>query len=125
MNAGEIVAEIEAAGGVLSLEDGGHIVYEIPPKVKPLLGELRARKAEVIAILRARESADCVRRFGQGHAKLFPFIGRKVRTPDGPGTLLQVFADRATVILDSELSQCRVFSPSEVEPVSGEGAEKS
>jgi hypothetical protein len=66
------------------------------------------------------ESLDAERRFGQPHAKLFPFIGRKVRTPAGPGTLLQVFAERVTVLLDSELSKCAWFPPGEVEPASPE-----
>ena len=33
------------------------------------------------------ESVAAERRFGQPHARLFPFLGRKVRTPGGPGTL--------------------------------------
>ena len=53
-------------------------------------------------------------RFGQPHADLFPLLGRKVRTPQGPGTLLQVFADRVTVILDSELEKCSWFKPGEI-----------
>jgi len=61
-------------------------------------------------------SLDAERRFGQPHAKLFPFIGRKVRTPAGPGTLLLVFADRVTVVLDSELSGCAVFALKEIVP---------
>jgi hypothetical protein len=65
-------------------------------------------------------SLDAERRFGQPHARLFPFIGRKVRTPGGPGTLLQVFAERVTVLLDSELGKCAVFTPGEIEPVSWE-----
>ena len=68
----------------------------------------------------APESRDAVSRFGQPHAKLFPFLGRKVRTPKGPGTLLQVFAERVTVLLDSELSRCAWFHPGEVEPVTQE-----
>src|SRR5262249_3084323 len=61
---------------------------------------------------------DMERRFAQPHARLFPFIGRKVRTPAGTGTLLQVFAKRVTVVLDSEMSRCSFFSPAEVQPVS-------
>jgi hypothetical protein len=64
------------------------------------------------------ESLHAQRRFAQPHAKLFPFIGRKVRTPAGPGTLLQVFADRVTVVLDSELPRCSFFLPDQIEPVS-------
>lgn len=57
-------------------------------------------------------------RFGQPHAKLFPFIGRKVRTPAGPGTLIQVFAGRVTVLLESNVDKCAFFKPAEIEPVS-------
>lgn len=63
-------------------------------------------------------SLDAERRFGQQHARLFPFLGRKVRTPAGPGTLVQVFSERVTVLLDSELSRCSFFRPTEIEPVS-------
>ena len=66
------------------------------------------------------ESLEAERRFRQPHAKLFPFLGRKVRTPTGPGTLLQVFANRVTVLLDSELSRSSFFLPAEVEPASWE-----
>lgn len=59
-------------------------------------------------------------RFAQSHARLFPLIGRKVRTPAGLGTLVQVFAHRVTVLLDAELSRCAVFRPVEIEPVSWE-----
>jgi hypothetical protein len=52
-------------------------------------------------------------RFGQPHAKLFPFIGRKVRTPGGSGTLLQVFAGRLTLVLESDLDKCAFFKPAQ------------
>ena len=67
---------------------------------------------------RSPQSLDAERRFGQPQAKLFSFLGRKVRTPAGPGTLLQVFAHRVTVLLDSQLSKCSFFSPGEIEPMS-------
>jgi len=70
-----------------------------------------------VAELGLRERMEASKsRFGQSHAWLFPFLGRKVRTPAGPGTLQQVFADRITVLLDSELSKCAVFAPQEVAP---------
>ena len=62
-------------------------------------------------------SLDAERRFGQPHAKLFPFLGRKVRTPIGVGTLIQVFADRCT---DSQVSQCDRFPLVDIVPVSWE-----
>lgn len=124
----EIVSRLERAGGSLSL-DGDRIEYAIPkgnPEAQQLLAELRKQRERVTEILRHRESEsvndwmpesrDRVRRFGQPHALLFPFIGRKVRTPAGPGTLLQVFTDRVTVLLDTELSKSKVFTPKEIAP---------
>jgi hypothetical protein len=66
------------------------------------------------------ESFEMEQRFREAHARLFPFIGRKVRTPEGPGTLLQVFAERVTVLLDSERDKCSFFTPTQIEPVSTE-----
>ncbi len=66
------------------------------------------------------ESLDAEGRFNQAHARLFPFLGRKVRTPKGPGTLLQVFAGRVTVLLDADLNKCSFFSSTEIRPVSPE-----
>jgi hypothetical protein len=92
-----------------------------------LIDTLKRHKEEVEKLVRSRPvrcteiawppaSSDAERRFGQPHARLFPFLGRKVRTPAGPGTLLQVFAERVTVLLDSELSRCAVFMPQQIAP---------
>jgi hypothetical protein len=127
----QIVSRLEQAGGKLAL-DGEHIRYSIPSgdaEVQNLLAELRKHREGVKSLLRQRAeerqdwpraSLDAEQRFGRPHALLFPFIGRKMRTPDGVGTLVQVFADRVTVLLDSQLSQCRYFRPADVEPVSWE-----
>ncbi len=124
-----IVSQLEQGGGTLAL-DGDRIRYSVPsgsPEAQRLLAELRKHREEVAELLRQRASEqqnwppaslDAERRLGQPHARLFPFIGRKVRTPEGPGTLLQVFADRCTVVLDSELSKCARFAPGEIEPAS-------
>jgi hypothetical protein len=95
-----------------------------------LVGRIKEHKAEIIrAVVTERsgqvfhwppESLAAERRFGQPHAKLFPFLGRKVRTPTGPGTLIQVFAERVTVLLDSESDKCSFFRPAQIEPVSTE-----
>jgi hypothetical protein len=66
-------------------------------------------------------STDAELRFGPPHARLFPFLGRKVGTPLGPGTLIQVFSERVTVLLDTELGKCAFFEPAQIEPVSWEG----
>jgi hypothetical protein len=127
----EIVSRLEQAGGSLSL-NGDRIEYVIPKgnrETQEMLAELRKHRERVMDLLRQREtnesnrpsaSQDTLGRFRQPHAKLFPFIGRKVRTPEGPGTLLQVFADRVTVLLESEVSKCAVFKSSEIELTSGD-----
>lgn len=63
------------------------------------------------------ESLSSEQRFGQAHAKLFLFIGHKVRTPGGPGTLIQVFAERVTVLLDADIEKCSWFATDEISPV--------
>ncbi len=125
----EIISRLERAGGKLVL-DGERIRYSVPKgdaEALGLLAELRKHREMVRELLRQRveeqrkrppASLDAERRFGQPHAKLFSFIGRKVRTPRGPGTLIQVFAGRVTVLLDSELSKCSCFAPGEIEPAS-------
>ncbi len=124
-----VVERIEGAGGELTV-NGQRIRVRLPEDAAHLLDELRAHKQEVLLLLRKRdgsgpcwprESLDAERKFGgQPHVKLFPFIGRKVRTPEGAGVLVQVFKDRATVLLDREKDKCAWFEPGQVEPVSWE-----
>ena len=93
-----------------------------------LVGRIRDHKAEIIRAVVAEnsdpafrwssESLASERRFGQPHVKLFPYLGRKVRTPKGPGTLIQVFAERVTVLLDSERDKCSFSTPTQIEPMS-------
>jgi TubC N-terminal docking domain len=95
-----------------------------------LVERIKEHKAEIIRAVvtegsdqifhSSTESLAAERRFGQSHAKLFPFLGRKVRTPKGSGTLIQVFAERVTVLLDSERDKCSFFNPTQIEPVSVE-----
>jgi hypothetical protein len=91
-----VVSRIEELGGYLALDVDGSIRYRVPkdsPEAQGLLAELRKHRERVMKLLRQREanesnwppaSRDAERRFGQPHAMLFPFIGRKVRTPAGP-----------------------------------------
>jgi hypothetical protein len=127
----QIVSRLKESGGTLAL-NGDRIRYSVPSgdtEAVALLAELRKHRDALRKLLRRRGSEDrtcppgsfeATRRFGQPHAKLLPFLGHKVRTPEGPGTLLQVFADRVTVLLDRDLKKCSFFSPSEIEPVSGD-----
>jgi hypothetical protein len=127
----EMVSRLEQSGGRLEL-DGDRIRYAIPTgnsDARDMLRELRQHREAVKELLRQRveeyrpwpaASLDVERRFGQPHAKLFPFLGRKVRTPEGVGTLIQVFADRCTVVLDSQMCRRARFPPIDITPVSWE-----
>lgn len=131
----EVVSRIEELGGYLALDADGGIRYRVPkdsPEAQGLLDELRKHRERVMELLRERKaiesnwppaSLDEERRFGQPHAKLFLYLGRKVRTPGGVGTLIQVLADRVTVVLDTELSHCSFFEPAQIEPVIWEVSE--
>lgn len=139
MKIAELVAELEGAGTEVTVA-GERVVLRASAECVPppeVVARLRQEKPALLAYLRQREasnqgqsrpdsspaleaSQDAERRFGQPHAKLFPFIGRKVRTPRGAGTLLLVFAERAEVLLDSRRDACEFFLPGEIEPVSWE-----
>jgi len=118
MNQAELDAAIEQANRVFSR---GHVrapSIEYPTSVPvSTLGIPSSVAAEEGWPMQCKEAQQ---RFAQPHAKLFPLLGRKVRTPAGPGTLLQVFAERVMVLLDSELTKCSCFSPVQIEPVSGD-----
>jgi hypothetical protein len=65
------------------------------------------------------DSLQAERRFGMA-ARLYPFIGRKVRTPQGVGKLVQVFRDRATVVVEDhgdENRQALSFAPTDIFPI--------
>ena len=116
----QILSEIERRGIVVRVE--GENLRLSPRRAldNELLKSISDHKKEIMGHTQGcwpLESLEAERRFHcQPHAKLFPFIGRKVRTPAGPGTLLQVFAERATVLLESDQDKCAVFRPSDIEP---------
>src|SRR5215472_10703026 len=116
----QILSEIERRGIVVRVE--GENLRLSPRRAldNELLKSISDHKKEIMGHTQScwpLESLEAERRFHcQPHAKLFPFIGRKVRTPAGPGTLLQVFAERATVLLESDQDKCAVFRPSDIEP---------
>jgi hypothetical protein len=129
-----LVHEAEAVGLSFRIK-GEHVVVRFPvtrrAELAPLIDTLKRYKEEVEKLVRNRParrtetdepsaSLDAERRFAQPHARLFPFIGRKVKTPAGPGTLLQVFVERVTVLLDSEITKCSCFPPDQIELASGE-----
>jgi hypothetical protein len=141
MIAETLVNALEQEGIRLRVE-GKRLKLEAPVNKVPspeTIARLRENKAAVVEYIRGRSLSHGIQFFSfsepsrrktekleslspstQLHIKLFPFIGRKVRTPGGLGTLLQVFADRATVVLDSKLCQCSFFAPGEIAPVSRE-----
>jgi hypothetical protein len=53
MQASEIIRSVENAGGELWLS-GASLAYRLPETASPLLEQLRARKAEVLELLRQR-----------------------------------------------------------------------
>jgi hypothetical protein len=67
------------------------------------------------------DSLEAERRFGGPHARLYPLIGRRVRTPQGGGTLKQVFTDNAWVVLDVQGGKTTEFKVSSVLPDAREG----
>jgi hypothetical protein len=106
------------------------------PAVLSAIAILRQHKEEALSVLRERttggfhdvprwpaESLDAEHRFRCPEARLYPFLEQKVRTPLGLGKLIQVFKDRAAVLLDQELIKPKgeqresYFNPSDICPV--------
>lgn len=136
----EAVNELEKLGARLVLAGGNiRITYRCPAALVPALQRavalLRSHKNEAIGCLRARitvqalrepkwsaESFGAERKFGHPAARLYPFLNQRVRTPRGMGRLLQVFKDRADVLLEAELAKPRsdqrasFFDPTDVCP---------
>jgi hypothetical protein len=118
----QAIEKLRQHGATLAVESGTvRISYRCPasdaPKVARAISVLRANKPEVIALLSGWPSAsfEAVEKFGTTAARLYPFIGLRVRTPKGTGKLLQVFVDRATVSIDGE-EKTTDFQPDEINP---------
>jgi hypothetical protein len=120
MTAAEILAHVEALGVVVTL-DREDLVLRPRSRLTPeLVEQLRAHKAEIQGLVELQSwpeaSRDAVRRFGLAVARLYPFLGRTILTPDGPGRLLQVFPERATVVLDARPETATFYLPAELRP---------
>jgi len=114
----QLISRLEQAGGTLALK-GDRIRYAVPkgnPEVLGLLAELRAHREAVMVLLLNRAAVESERRFAQPHARLFPFIGRRVWTPSGAGLLLAVHADQCEVLPDGSDKTVRVATSS-VRPI--------
>jgi hypothetical protein len=121
VTARELLATLRRSGIELTVH-GGRLRVEAPRgAVTPeLRRELREHKPELIAELSCLtgwppESLDAERSFGAPCARLYPFLGRTVETPAGPGRLLQVFSERAAVLLDGD-ERVSHFLPAELRP---------
>jgi hypothetical protein len=106
---------IETDGGVL------HLIGRRSAISPDLLEEVREHCEELIDALTSPlwppESLKAELRFGHRHARLYPFLGRTIATPAGPGRLVQVFAERAGVVLECAPRQVCYFLPGELRPL--------
>lgn len=57
------------------------------------------------------------RRFGDKVVRLYPLVGRKVRTVEGEGRLWQVLGGRAGVVLDKDPKKVAFVSVEGVKPL--------
>lgn len=120
MTAEELLAEVEALGVAVTL-DRHELVLRPKSRLTPELVEsLRAHKAELLDLVELQSwpeaSREAVRLYRAPYARLYPFLGRTIQTPRGPGRLLQVFPERATVVLDDYPERASFFLPSELRP---------
>jgi len=126
MTAEELLAQVEALGVVVMLDERDLVLRPRSRLTPELVEQLRAHKSELLDLVELQgwpeESRDAVHRFGCSCARLYPFLGGKILTPEGPGRLLQVFGERVTVVLDTDPDRARFFLPSELRPPDRPGA---
>ena len=121
MNAEDLLAEVEALGVTVDLD--GDVLRFRPGSAIPagLVEVLRAHKPELVELVSLRgwpdASLECVRQFGRPEARLYPFLGKTVATPAGKGRLLQVFHERASVLLERDPRKVVTMLPSELWPL--------
>ena len=82
--------------------------------------QLRQHKSEILAFLARQSEGEALeRRFGHKAARLYPFLGKTVQTPEGGGRLCQVFAVQVGVVLEDSPERVTFFMPDEVRPCPG------
>jgi hypothetical protein len=122
MTPDEILSELEARQVELRVVGDRLRIRPVSRVPEVLLKELRSHKAELVEMVSLRgwpeASRDCVQRFGRPEARLYPFLGRPVVTPEGRGRLVAVLPN--WVVVD-RAGRVGVFLPSEVRPQGVEG----
>ncbi len=125
-----ILAELEA----LSIEVGtdGQVLELVGPRgaLRPELEEeIRSRKRDLLELVELQRwpeaSREAVRQHGQPWARLYPFLGKSILTPQGAGRLVGVLPERATVVLHGEPARASAFLPSELRPPGVVGSPES
>lgn len=130
MTPGELLREL-ARRGVKLTAHGDRLRYEAPPGALTLemLAAMREHKAALVELLtwppECQQAEALYHRppvLVAPHARLFPLVGHRVETPQGPGVLLQVFQSVATVALDADPEHVTPFEPGEIRPLPGQGS---
>jgi len=106
-----ILGELQRRG-VSVTADGDALVLKPRRAVDDaILGRIREAKPAILKALKQAwppESEAQARRFGQSHARLFPFIRKRVWTPTGPGVLLSAYAEQCEILPDGAAKTIRV-----------------
>jgi hypothetical protein len=99
-----------------------------PREAAALLAEIKRRKAEALRYLRVAwppESTDYEIRFRSGAPRLFPFLGKEVSTPHGPGILWRVGSLTVQVVLTKNPKVAVEFAWYDVLPGAGHKARRT
>ena len=120
MDVYELVTELESRGATLLCLGDRLRVQPRSAIPQELIPEIVEHKAELLKLLQDEgwpaECLEAERRFGQRHARLFPLLDQTVETPQGPGRLVQVFAERVAVELTHSPGRMAYLLPDEVRP---------
>ena len=117
------IERLKAIGVTLSVRADGKIAYKFPGDQLPreaavLLAEVRRQRevaAEYLTIW-PPESYESERKFRPGACRLYPFLQKQVRTPQGQALLWQVGSANVGVVLTSNPKRVVFFHWTEIRP---------
>lgn len=131
MDANTLFKRLQELGCELQA-DGDRLRVDAPKGIlsDELCEAIRRHKPEIVALLQSREkenvrnldvwpaeSLEAESRFGCPEARLYPFLGKTVQTPQGAGVLWQVLSkERVGVVIENGERRVVYFSLPEIGP---------
>ena len=94
---------------------GARAILKFPETARPIQ-TIAVPTTAMKQSLWPEDSLEAERRFGSPTAKLYPFLGKTVSTPEGSGMLWQAFSSRCGVVLEKDPKRVIFMQPELIRP---------